>query len=116
VEKLQESLDSQYNKARVSVTNQPVKTPLDIQRVDDDPSWDLAAISAGSQFAPAAVSAGQPLTVYVKGRSIVGIEVTDPTRALQLQVQSLRQQITNLQSQLTNAQAQTAKDQAPGKA
>jgi hypothetical protein len=109
VETLQQSLDTQFNNARATAAgvNETERTQLDIQYVDNDPSWDLAATSAGSSFAPAAVSAGQPLTVYVKGKSIVGIEVTDPTRALQLQVQNLTTTVANLQSQLNNAQAQT---------
>jgi hypothetical protein len=88
---------------------------LDIQYVDNDPSWDLAATSAGSDFAPAAVSANQPLTVYVKGKSIVGIEATDPTRALQIQVQNLTTSVANLQSQLSNVQAQAAAKPPSGK-
>jgi hypothetical protein len=84
---------------------------LDIQNVDADPSWDAAAVAAGSQLAPGAVTSGQPLTLYVKGQSIVGIEVTDPTRTLQLQVQTLSQQVAALQSQLNNTGSQTGFNQ-----
>jgi hypothetical protein len=111
VDTLQQSIDSQFNKARANTANavnEAVRTQLDIQYVDDDPSWDLAATAAGASFAPSAVSAGQPLTVYVMGKSIVGIEVTDPTRALQLQINSLSTTVANLQSQLNNAQTQAA--------
>jgi hypothetical protein len=128
VEALQAAL---YNKAKVAqgsagdkstdtgaATNNPYQTTqLDIQPVDDDPSWDLAAIASSAQLAPSAVSAGQPLTVYVSGanQSIVGIEVTDPTRALQLQINNLSQQVTTLQNQLTGAQATSPEAKASGK-
>jgi hypothetical protein len=122
VENLQAALS---NKARTSLdtttqasSNIGAAQPLlDIQAVDGDPSWDLAAIAASAQLAPSAISAGQPLTVYVSGqtRSIVGIEVTDPTRALQLQVANLSQQVANLQTQLSGTQAQTAKAKTPAK-
>lgn len=118
VDTLRQSIDSQFNKARANTANAvitPVQTQLDIQYVDDDPSWDLAAAAAGASFAPAAVSAGQPLTVYVMGKSIVGIEVTDPTRALQLQVNSLSTTVANLQSQLNGAQAKAAAKPAKAK-
>jgi hypothetical protein len=107
VSSLQKALESQVNKARATSAN---PAQLDIQNVDSDPSWDLSATSAGADFAPAAVSSGQPLTVYVKGeaRTIVGIEVTDPTRALQLQVQSLSDTVAGLQAQLNSASTQQA--------
>jgi hypothetical protein len=114
---LKDSLASQYNKARTAVTIQPVDSLLDVQAVDSDPAWDLTATSAGAQLAPAAVSAGQPLTVYVKGQSqsIVAIEVTDPTRALQLQVQNLTTTVAALQTQLANTQTQTPKSKGSSK-
>ncbi len=79
---------------------------FDIQPVDQDPSWSAAAIASAGQFAPSAVTAGQPLTLYVQGQSVVGIEVTSPTRALQLQINSLNSTISNLQTQLTTVQGQ----------
>jgi hypothetical protein len=79
---------------------------LDFQTVDPDPSWNAAAVAAGAQLAPSAASTSQPLTFYVKGKSIVGIEFTDPTRLLQLQVQSLTTQLTNMQKTLNNMQGQ----------
>ena len=84
---------------------------LDIQIVDADPSWNAAAVGAGAQLAPSAVSNSQPLSLYVKGKSIVGIEVTDPTRTLQLQVQALTQQVTALKSQLNNTPGQLVTSQ-----
>jgi hypothetical protein len=114
---LKDSLASQYDKPRTKVYSQSDQSLFDVQRVDNDPAWDLAATSASAQLAPAAVSAGQPLTVYVKGetQSIVAIEVTDPTRALQLQVQYLTTTVAGLQTQLDAAQAQTPKGKGPGK-
>jgi hypothetical protein len=66
------------------------------QNVTADPSWDAGAVAAGSQFAPSAVSSGQPLTVYTKGGIVVGIEVTDPTTILQQQVAALQKRVDQL--------------------
>jgi hypothetical protein len=111
---------SANSKAQTQISTSPNSNQLDVRCVDDDPSWDLAATSAASQFAPSAVTLGQQLTVYAKGKvdggSIVGIEVTDPTRALQLQVQQLSGQLTDMQTTLANVQAQAAKNQSPGTA
>lgn len=105
-------------KVAAAATNNSYQMQLDVQPVDNDPSWDLAAITASAQLAPSAVSAGQPLTVFVSGKnqSIVGIEVTDPTRALQLQVNSLSQQVINLQSQLAGPQTSPTKAKTSSKA
>jgi hypothetical protein len=72
--------------------------------VDQDPSWNSDAVAAASQFAPAAVSSGQPLTVYTKGQGnvVVGIEVTDPTTLLKNQVAALQTQIGTLQTQMNS--------------
>jgi hypothetical protein len=82
---------------------------VSVQKIDSDPSWDAVAIASASQFIPAAVSSGQPLTVYTKGDAVVGIEVTDPTTVLQnsvnTQVADLQTQITSLQNQLSSLQA-----------
>jgi hypothetical protein len=67
-----------------------------LQDVSADPSWDVGAVAAGSLFAPAAASAGQPLTVYSKGDLVVGIEVADPTTILQRQVVALQEQVDKL--------------------
>jgi hypothetical protein len=92
--------------------NQTGSSPFDVQSVDQDPSWNMAAITSASQFAPSAVSSGQPLTLYVQGQSVVGIEVTSQTRALQLQIDSLNSTIGTLQSQLTSMQAQVSQQPA----
>ena len=92
---------------------------MTVQKIDSDPSWDAVAIAAASQFIPAAVSSGQPLTVYTKGDAVVGIEVTDPTTVLQnsvnTQVADLQTQITNLQTQLSSMQASATTGGAPAK-
>jgi hypothetical protein len=67
------------------------------QAVDDDPAWTAGAVASSAQFAPAAVSAGQPLIVYTMGDQAVGFDVVDPTTA---KLQDLQSQITALQSQL----------------
>jgi hypothetical protein len=67
------------------------------QAVDEDPAWTADAVANSTQFAPAAVSAGQPLKVYTKGDVAVGFDVVDPTAA---KLQDLQDQITALQSQL----------------
>jgi hypothetical protein len=64
--------------------------------VSADPSWDATAIATAAQFAPAAVSVGQALTAYAKGGLLVGLEVTDPTTALQNQVAALQKQVDAL--------------------
>jgi hypothetical protein len=87
------------------------KDNLDIQRVDGQAAWGPNAVSASAQFAPAAVSASQPVTLYIQNNSVVGIEVTDPTRTLQLQVLSLTKTIGDMQTQLNNMQGQTAATQ-----
>jgi hypothetical protein len=71
------------------------------QQVDDDPSWTADAVNSSAQFAPAAVSAGQPLTMYTKGGVAVGFDVIDPTTA---KIQDLQSQITALQNQIGQTQ------------
>jgi hypothetical protein len=73
------------------------------QPVDDDPSWTPDAVASASQFAPAAVSAGQPLSVYTKGSVAVGFEVVDPTAA---KLQDLQEQINELHNQFGHAQGE----------
>jgi len=73
--------------------------------VSDDLSWDATAIAAASAFAPAAVSTGQALTAYTKGGLLVGIEVTDPTTALQNQVAALQARVDQLSSPAQNTGA-----------
>ena len=71
-----------------------------LQAVDDDPAWNADAIAASAQFAPAAVSAGQPLKVYTNGNVAVGFDVIDRTTA---KIQDLQNQITALQGQMNQA-------------
>jgi hypothetical protein len=69
--------------------------------VEADPAWtsDPAAIEANRQFAPAAFSIKDNLTVFTKSGLVVGIDVTDPVAVLTNQVQQLQKQV----SQLTGA-------------
>lgn len=73
--------------------------------VDADPAWTDDAIAASPQFAPAAFSVKDNLTVYTKGKMVVGFDVTDQVAVLNGQVQRLQQQV----DQLTGAGAPTAK-------
>jgi hypothetical protein len=68
-----------------------------VQSVSEDPSWDAEAIASSAQFAPAAVSAGQRITMYTQKNRVVGFDVVDPTTA---KIQDLQDQITALQGQL----------------
>jgi hypothetical protein len=76
--------------------------------VSDDLSWDATAIAAAAQFAPAAVSTGQALTAYTKGGVLVGVEVTDPTTALQNQVAALQKRVDELTGPSPNTGAAPA--------
>jgi hypothetical protein len=87
--------------AQAALERQGFKT-VTVQSVDDDPAWTANAVSMSAQFAPAAVSAGQPLTLYSKGNLAVGFDVVDPTTA---KLNDLQNQITALQNQLAGAQA-----------
>ena len=84
-----------------SLTAQGFTTNMTTKNVDGDPSWDTAAVAVAAQTVPAAVSVGQPLTVYTKGpdNTVVGIEVTDPTTILQNQVAALTKQVSDLGAQ-----------------
>jgi hypothetical protein len=82
------------------------------QSVDEDPSWTPDAVASGAQYAPAAVSAGQPLTVYTKGSVAVGFEVVDPTSA---RLQDLQNQVTQLQNQINQMQGLGAASKQPPK-
>jgi hypothetical protein len=86
---------------------------VDVQDVSDDPSWDANATATASQFAPAAVSAGQPLTLYVQNGVVAGIEVTSPTRALQLRVEKLEKQLNNMGQTGLAADAATPSNPTP---
>ncbi len=71
------------------------------QAVDEDPSWTADAVASSADFAPAAVSSGQRLTVYTKGSAAVGFAVVDPTTAA---LQDLQAQVKQLQSQINSMQ------------
>jgi hypothetical protein len=98
-------------KVKETLAQQGFKT-VKAQAVDDDPAWTAGAVAAGTQVAPAAVSAGQPLVMYTMGDQAVGFDVVDPTTA---KLQDLQDQITALQNQLAQQpQANTAaKTQSP---
>lgn len=71
--------------------------------VDSDPAWNDDAVAAGAQFTPAAFLPIDPLTtnanhltMYTKGKLVVGFDVTDPVSVLKNQVQQLQQQINQL--------------------
>lgn len=76
---------------------------LYFQDVSDDPAW-IGSSDSAPQFAPAAVSAGQPLTLYMQNGVVAGVEVTSPTDDLQRQIKTLSSQMNDLQNQLGDAQ------------
>jgi hypothetical protein len=80
--------------------------------VDEDPSWTPDAVASAAQFAPAAVSVDQPLTVYTKGSLAVGFEVVDPTTA---KLQDLQNQISELQHQFGHTQGEPKTPKQPPK-
>jgi hypothetical protein len=69
-------------------------TQVNTVSVAEDPSWTPEAIASAGEFVPAAVSVGQPLTMYTSGNLVVGFEVVDPTTA---KLQDLQNQINQLQ-------------------
>jgi hypothetical protein len=87
----------------VSRTLEAQKFTLTQVKVDEDPSWDSAAIAAAPGLAPAAVSSGQPLTLYTKGNVVVSIAVTDSTTVLFNQVAN---QFATLQAQVNELKGQ----------
>jgi hypothetical protein len=71
--------------------------------VDYDLAWTDDAVAAGAQFTPAAFSPIDPLTknpnhltMYTKGNSVVGFDMTNPVSVLQKQVVQLQQQVDKL--------------------
>lgn len=94
-------------KVRSQLLEQGFKS-VTMQAVDEDPAWTSDAVSNSALFAPAAVSAGQPLTIYTKGDIAVGFDVVDPTSA---KLQDLQNQISALQNQLGTRSS--VKDAAP---
>jgi hypothetical protein len=81
--------------------------------VDADPAWTDDAVAASPQFAPAAFSVTGNLTVYTKGKMVVGFEVTDPVTVLSNQVQKLQQQVNQLTG--GNASARESADESAKK-
>ena len=82
--------------------------------VIDDPAWmsDPAALEANRQFAPAAFSVTDNLTMFTKRDLVVGFDVTDPVAVLTNQVQKLQTQV----NQLTGGGAKTEDSgRGPGK-
>jgi hypothetical protein len=85
---------------------------LKLQPVDADPSWTDEAVAAAAQLAPAAVSAGQPLTVYTKGNLVVGFDVTDPT---QTRLDAMQAQLDRIDKQFQSMAGRTSKATPPRK-
>lgn len=88
------------------------KNQLNVQSVDADPFWTADAVAAAAQFAPAAVSVGQPLTIYTKGDLAVGFDVTDPTQA---RLDALQAHVADLEAQLHTVQGRPAGNIPPRK-
>jgi len=70
---------------------------ITVKDVSADPAWTAAAVAASAQYAPAAFNVTQPLTIFTKGGSVVGFDVTDPVAVLQQQVATLTAQVNKLQ-------------------
>jgi hypothetical protein len=75
--------------------------------VDSDQSWTDDAVAASAQFAPAAFSVAQPLTVFTKGNVVVGFEATNPIDVLKKQVSELQAAVAGLQQQTSPQQGQS---------
>ncbi|HTS30415.1 MAG TPA: hypothetical protein VMH81_31300 [Bryobacteraceae bacterium] len=69
--------------------------------VDADPAWDDNAVAASTRFAPSAFPTQAALTIFTKGKLVVGFDVTNPTDILSRQVAALQQQVESLQQQLS---------------
>jgi hypothetical protein len=67
-----------------------------IKDVSSDPSWADEVIGTSAGFAPAAFSLTQPLTVFTKGKTIVGFQPTDPIHALQQQIAQLQTRLDSM--------------------
>jgi hypothetical protein len=81
-----------------SLTERYKMQNVTIKDVSNDPSWTDQTVAAAGQFAPAAFSLTQPLTVYVAGpdKQVVGFDVTDPLHALQQQVTEAHARLDSL--------------------
>jgi hypothetical protein len=80
--------------------------------VDADPAWTDDAVAAGSRFTPAAFSIADNLTVFTKGKMVVGFDITDPVAVLKNQVKQLQQQV----NQLTAAGGKSTRESNPAPA
>jgi hypothetical protein len=85
------------------------ESTLNVKDVSADPSWTDAAVAAGASFAPSAfiaidplTQAVNPLTLYTKGRIVVGIEAMSKIDILSAQVANLQQQVAALQNPSIN--------------
>jgi hypothetical protein len=81
--------------------------------VDEDPAWTDVAVATSVQFAPAAFSVADNLTVFTKGDLVVGFDVTDPVAVLKNQVQQLQKQVNQLTGAARGATRDTVR--APSK-
>jgi hypothetical protein len=81
--------------------------------VDEDPAWTDDAVATSAQFAPAAFSVADNLTVFTKGDLVVGFDVTDPVVVLKNQVQQLQKQVSQLTGTARGATRDTGR--APSK-
>jgi hypothetical protein len=92
-----------------SVTRRYNMQNVTIKDVSNDPSWSDEAIAASAQFAPAAFSLTQPLTVFVTGeqKTIVGFDTTDPIQVLQQQMARVQAQLDSIAGQTTGGGTET---------
>lgn len=81
--------------------------------VGEDPAWTDDAVATSAQFAPAAFSVADNLTVFTKGDLVVGFDVTDPVVVLKNQVQQLQKQVSQLTGTARGATRDTGR--APSK-
>jgi len=69
--------------------------------VSTDPAWTDDAVAAGPAYAAAAFDVTKPLTMYTKGKVVVGFDITSPTDVLSAQIADLQRQVSNLTSQFS---------------
>jgi hypothetical protein len=94
-----------------SLVGQPtalVRRQLEAQKVtanfaEAGPAWLDTSTLTGQMFAPSAHPAGQPVTVYTNGETVVGFETTSAADSLKLQVATLQKQVDDLQSRIGNS-------------
>jgi hypothetical protein len=84
--------------------------------VDSDPSWTDDAVASSALYAPASFNATENLTVYTKGKQVVGLAATSPTDVLRAQVEQLQQRVDQLTGQMAaKPQSAAAKQEHPAK-